>query len=92
MSSIRRMLPTTAWAFATANYLHEKLFAALATAAGRRLSKFNPQNVANTAWAFATVNCRDQKLFAALVIAAERVNPAGCCEHGMGMCNRELPR
>ena len=48
------------------------LVAALAKAAERRLSDFNPQAVANTAWAFATVNCRDEKLFAALAIAAER--------------------
>ena len=53
-------------------YRDEKLFAALATAAERRLSEFNPQNVANTAWAFATVNYRDEKLFAALAIAAAR--------------------
>ena len=32
------------------------LVAALATAAERRLSDFNPQDVAKTAWAFATVN------------------------------------
>ena len=54
------------------NYRDEKLFAALARAAERRLSDFNPQNVANTAWAFATVNYRDEQLFAALAIAAER--------------------
>ena len=48
------------------------LVAALATAAERRLSDFNPQNAANTAWAFATVNYRDEKLFAALARAAER--------------------
>ena len=47
------------------------LVAALATAAERRLSDFNPQNVANTAWAFATVNYRDEKLFAALARATE---------------------
>ena len=48
------------------------LVAALATAAERRLSDFNPQAVANTAWAFATVNYRDEKLFAALARVAER--------------------
>ena len=48
------------------------LVAALSTAAKRRLSDFNPQDVANTAWAFATVNYRDEKLFAALARAAER--------------------
>ena len=48
------------------------LVAALATAAKRRLSDFNPQDVANTAWAFATVNYRDEKLFAALARVAER--------------------
>ena len=46
--------------------------AALVRASERRLSDFNPQEVANTAWAFATVNYRDEKLFAALAIAAER--------------------
>ena len=50
----------------------EKLFAALARAAERRLSEFNPQDVANIAWAFATVNYRDEKLFAALARAVER--------------------
>ena len=54
------------------NYRDEKLFAALAIAAERRLNKFNPQDVANTAWAFATVSYRDEKLFAALAIAAAR--------------------
>ena len=39
--------------------------------AERRLSEFNPQNVANTAWAFATVNYRDENLFASLTIVAE---------------------
>ena len=53
-------------------YRDEKLLAALARAAEKRLSDFNPQEVANTAWAFATVNYRDEKLFAALARAAER--------------------
>ena len=44
----------------------------MARAAERRLSEFNPQELANTAWAFATVNHRDEKLFAALASAAER--------------------
>ena len=48
------------------------LVRALAKAAKRRLSDFNPQDVANTAWAFATVTFRDEKLFAALARAAER--------------------
>ena len=48
------------------------LVAALATAAKRRLSEFNPQKVANTAWAFAKVNYRDEKLFAALARVVER--------------------
>ena len=63
------------------NYRDERLFAALAIAAERRLSEFNPQSVANMAWAFATVKRRDEKLFAALAIAAERrlseFNPQG---------------
>ena len=48
------------------------LFPVLARAAERRLSEFNPQEVANMAWAFATVNRRDEELFAALRIAAEQ--------------------
>ena len=48
------------------------LVAALARAAERRISDFNPQNAANTAWAFATVKYRDDKLFAALARAEER--------------------
>ena len=54
------------------NHRDEKLFGALARAAERRLSEFNPQDVANTAWAFAAVKHRDEKLFAALARAAER--------------------
>ena len=46
------------------------LFPLLAIATERRLSEFNPQEVADTAWAFATVNYRDERLFAALAIAA----------------------
>ena len=66
-------MPTRAFATAaTVNYRDEKLFAALAIAAERRLPEFNPQEVANAAWAFATVNYRDQKLCAALALAAER--------------------
>ena len=49
-----------------------KMVATLATAAERRLTHFNPQEVANTAWAFATVNYRDEKLFAALARASKR--------------------
>ena len=41
------------------------LVAALAAAAKRRLSDFNPQDVANMAWACAAVNYRDEQLFAA---------------------------
>ena len=54
------------------NYRDEKLFAALATAAERRLTHFNPQEVANTAWACATVKYRDETLFAVLARKAER--------------------
>ena len=36
-----------AWAFATVNHPDDKLFAALAIAAERRLSEFNPQNLAS---------------------------------------------
>ena len=54
------------------NYRDEKLFAALARAAERRLSDFNPQDVANTAWAFAAVKYQDEKLFSALARASER--------------------
>ena len=73
------------------------LVAALATAAERRLSNFNPQNVANTAWAFATANYRDEKLFAALAIAAEQrlseFNPQEVANTAwVGICNSEVPR
>jgi hypothetical protein len=63
------------------SYRDEELCATLATAAGRRLCKFNEHGLANAAWAFATVNYGDEKLFAALAIAAERrlskFNPQG---------------
>ena len=61
-----------AWAFATVIYRDEKLFAALAGAAERRLIVFTPQNVANTAWAFATVRYRNEKLFADLSSTAKQ--------------------
>ena len=48
--------------------------APLARAAKRRLSDFNPQDVANTAWASATAKYRDEKLFAALARAVERLS------------------
>ena len=38
------------WAFATVNHRDEKLFAALARAAERRLSEFNLHGIANTAY------------------------------------------
>ena len=50
----------------------EKLLAALASAAERRLSEFNVQELANTAWALATAIHRDEKLLAPLAKAAER--------------------
>ena len=52
---------------------YEKLFAALARAAERRLSEFNVQGVANTAWASAIVKHRDEKLFSALAGAKQRI-------------------
>ena len=54
------------------NYRDEHIFAALAIAAERQPSEFNPQEVANTAWAFATVNYGDEKLITVLAITAER--------------------
>ena len=44
-----------AWAFATVNRPDDKLFTALARAAGRRVSEFNVQDLPQTAWALATV-------------------------------------
>ena len=61
-----------AWAFETVNHRNEKIFAALAKAAQRRLSEFNVQDEANTAWAFATVIDQDEKMFTAFARAAER--------------------
>ena len=66
----RQDVANTAWAFATVKHRNEKLFAALARAAERRLSEFKPQELANTAWAFARVNHRDERLFGALAKAA----------------------
>ena len=54
------------------------LFAVLAIAAEWRLSKLDPQDVANMAWAFATVNYRDEKLFAGLATAAARGGAIRC--------------
>ena len=66
-----QQLSNTAWAFATAGHKEASLFAALATAAERRMGVFNPQELANTAWAFATSGQRDVSLFAALATAAK---------------------
>ena len=52
-------LANTAWTFATSGRKDEPLFAALATAAERRMRDFNPQDLANTAWAFATAGRKD---------------------------------
>ena len=47
------------------------LFAALATAAERRMGDFNVQNLANTAWAFEKAGQESASLFAALATVAE---------------------
>ena len=62
----------TPWAFATVKCRDQRLFAALAIAAERRLSEFTGQGLSNAAWAFATVNYQDQKLCAVLARATER--------------------
>ena len=49
----------TSWAFAMAGQNDASLFAALATAAQRRMGDSNLQNLANTAWAFATAGQKD---------------------------------
>ena len=49
-----------------------RLFTAVAEEAERRLSEFNPQNLANTAWAFATLGQADTRLFTALAYEASR--------------------
>ena len=48
------------------------MFAALATAAERRMSDFNSQDLANVAWAFAPAGRNDASLFAAVAIATEQ--------------------
>ena len=50
----------------------EKLFAALARAAQRRVNQFKPQEFGNTGWAFAMLGQSEEKLFATLAMAAER--------------------
>ena len=55
-------IANTVWAFAKAMQPDEKLFAALAIAAARRVRQFQVQNVANTAWAFATVKQSDEEI------------------------------
>ena len=52
-------LANTAWAFATAHQLDDKLLKAQAKEAERWVSEFNVQELANTAWAFATVHHLD---------------------------------
>ena len=53
------------------NLPDEKLFAVLARAAERRVSKFNAQDIANIAWAFATLDYLDEKSFTALASEAQ---------------------
>ena len=65
-------LANIAWAFVTVGQKDAPLFAALATAAERRMGHFNPQNLSNTAWAFATVGHADAKLFTAFAREAEQ--------------------
>ncbi len=61
-----------AWAFATANQAEEELFAAMASAAERRVGEFNAQSVANIEWALAIVGWSDAPLFAVLAELAEQ--------------------
>ena len=63
-------LANTAWALATAGQNDVLLFAALATAAERRMGDFKAQNLANTAWAFVTASQSDALLFKALAKVA----------------------
>ena len=53
------------------NLSDEVLFAALAHAAKRQVSKFNVQDLANMAWVYATMNLADKRLFTALARGAE---------------------
>ena len=48
------------------------MFAALATAAERRMGDFNSQGLANAAWAFAMASHSNASLFAVLAKAAEQ--------------------
>ena len=65
-------ITNTAWVWATAKRLDEKLFTALASEAERRMGEINAHDIANTAWAFATVNLLDEKLLMPLARSAER--------------------
>ena len=65
-------IANTAWSCASAGQNDASLFAALATAAERRMSDFNSQELANTAWAFALAGQKDASLFAALAAAADQ--------------------
>ena len=57
---------------ATSSQSDVPLFAALATAAERRMGDFNAQELANVAWALATAGRKDASLFAAVAIATEQ--------------------
>ena len=50
----------------------ERLFKVLAKTAGRRLDKFNTQDLTNMAWAFGTVGQQDEQLLEALARMAEQ--------------------
>ena len=56
----------------TLGHKEERLFAALAAAAERRMRDFNLLDLANIAWAFATVGHKEERLFKPLAAAAER--------------------
>ena len=46
-------MSNTAWAYATAGRMAPELLDAIVAVAVRRLSDFNPQDLANTVWAYA---------------------------------------
>jgi len=59
-----------AWAYATAQFSHPKLFKKVAEAAIRSKGKFISQEIANLLWAYATMGITDKQLFLSFVSTA----------------------
>jgi hypothetical protein len=73
-------LPILAWAFATANIYHQRLFDVIADAAIPLACEFNEQQTANLLWAYASIGRINQRLFASFVPTVAALMQVFCCQ------------